>query len=545
MRARLSIKVTISFLIILLTLSTSFLIVDALTGSTVGTSTRTSAVDYPFQRKSFYANGRFWVFWYDGSNMVYSTSTDGVSWTTKTTVRACAFGSGFSVWFDGTYLHYAYAYSSSIYYRRGMPNADGSITWSADEQTVTTLYNTASLPMVSVDSDGYPWIGYREYGSDLYQRPYVIKSSRNDGVWQTASGFPFLLSSMSDGICVSIIPLTNLKMLAVYGYAGCEVYMRAWNGSGWKSEIRTSSFMSSGFYHSAVAQGDDVHIVFLKSTTYDIQYVKYTYSSNSFGTETTLVAGATRTSAPVISINTATNDLYVFAATKTTGTPSGWTANHIYYIKYTASTGQWSSWTDWIDETSEQLSSADRLSCFYRTYGNYIGLMYLTKTARPYNVKFAFLSLVAKTWHDIASWVLTLLTRKWNPISTFNLNLQSRAWLNIASYNLNMQTRTWQTVTSWTQNIITRIWHAIATWTFELAAGMVKVWHEIASWTTTILTKTWHTAASWTHNIITYGWHTAAAWTATVETAGKAFPFIILIGAIFIVAVSIYILRER
>jgi hypothetical protein len=106
------------------------------------------------------------------------------------------------------------------------------------------------------------------------------------------------------------------------------------------------------------------------------------------------VAGATSTSAPVISIDTSTNDLYVFAATKTTGTPSGWTANHIYYIKYTASTGQWGSWTDWINESSEQLTSADVLTCFYQAYGNYVGLEYETKTASPYNVKFAYLSLV-------------------------------------------------------------------------------------------------------------------------------------------------------
>jgi hypothetical protein len=134
-----------------------------------------------------------------------------------------------------------------------------------------------------------------------------------------------------------------------------------------------------------------VHLTFLNKTTYDILYVKYTYSTNSFGTETTLQAGATSTSAPVLSIDPSTNDLYVFAATKTTGTPSGWTANHIYYIKYTASSGTWGSWTDWIDETTEVLFNAGWLTCFYKAYDSKIGLVYLTKTASPWNVKFAFL----------------------------------------------------------------------------------------------------------------------------------------------------------
>jgi hypothetical protein len=105
----------------------------------------------------------------------------------------------------------------------------------------------------------------------------------------------------------------------------------------------------------------------------------------------------------VISIDSSTNDLYVFAATKTTGTPSGWTANHIYYKKYTASTGQWGSWIDWIDETTETLTAAYMLTCFYRAYNNYIGLTYMTKTTSPYNVKFAFLTVIVAVAETIVA----------------------------------------------------------------------------------------------------------------------------------------------
>jgi hypothetical protein len=363
--------------------------------SVVGTSTTNLATLYPFQRKSFYANGRFWVFYSDGTNMVYSTSTDGSTWSSATTVRAATSGGQFSVWFDGTYLHYAYAAASRIYYRRGTPNSDGTITWSADEQTVSTAYNKADYPMVSVDSNGYAWIGYADKSGITYF-PYVIKSGNNDGTWGTTpSGFPYLLGSTDSSYWkVSVIPLTSGKMLAIYAYNGVTVYAKRWDGSTWGTEVTTTSAISDGSYHSAVAQGDNVHLTFLKYSTYDIIYVKYTYASNSFGTETTLVAGATSTSAPVISIDPSTNDLYVFAATTTTGTPSGWTANHIYYKKYTASTGQWGSWTDWIDESTEVLTGSNRLACFYQAYGNYIGLLYETKTASPYNVKFAYLSFV-------------------------------------------------------------------------------------------------------------------------------------------------------
>jgi hypothetical protein len=345
--------------------------------------------------------------------MVYATSTDGSTWSAAT-VRACTSGYTFSVWFNGTYLHYAYASASSIYYRRGTPNSDGTITWSANEQTVSTTYNKAYYPMVSVDSYGYVWIGYVDCDGTNYY-PYVIKSQYNNGTFGTGTITQFSTST-SPYWRVSVVPLTDGKMLAVYAKNSATVKAKKWDGSAWGTEVATISAIYNGQYYLAVAQGDDVHLTFLKSTGYDILYVKYTYSSNSFGTQTTLQAGATTTSAPVLSIDTATNDLYVFAATKTTGTPSGWTANHIYYVKYTASSDTWGSWTDWIDESTEVLTYADRLTCFYKAYGSNIGLVYETKTASPYNVKFAYLTVgVAGQEYNFT------LTETLKPTSTLNI----------------------------------------------------------------------------------------------------------------------------
>jgi len=368
----------------------SFQVKGILTGgpSLVGTSNTGFATFYPFQRKSFYANGRFWVFYGDGANMVYRTSIDGLTWSPAIIVRASNDGRFFSVWFDGTYLHYAYALASSIYYRRGIPNSDGTITWSAAEQTVSTTYNKAYSPTVSVDSNGYVWIGYLDYDGLTNYYPYVIRSGNNDGTWGTTpSGFPYQLSTTSSNYWhASVIPLTSGKMLVVYAYGGSTVYVRSWNGSAWNTEVATTSTIEnsiSGSF-SVVAQGDDAHLVFLKNSGYDILYTKYTYASNSLEAETTLQAGAPIGTSPLISINSTTNDLYVFWA----GSP---TANHIYYKKYTASTGTWENPVDWIAET-EALTGASYLTCFYQTYGGRIGLLYVTKTA-SYNIKFVFLQL--------------------------------------------------------------------------------------------------------------------------------------------------------
>jgi len=372
--------------------------------STVGTSTDEYATSYPFQRKVFYANGRFWDFYSDGINMVYRTSTDGTSWSAATTVRADSFGQLFSIWFDGTYLHYAYFDVSAIYYRRGTPNVNGSITWSASEQTVSTTSNSAEFPFVSVDSNGYVWIGFVESN-----HPWVIKSGNNDGTWGTTpNGFPYQLSTTSGTWCVSVIPLTAGKMLAIYAHgSGYTVTAQRWDGAAWGTEVETTYTAFYGYYYSAVAQGDNVHLTFLRGTEHYIVYYKYTYTSNSFGTEVIIKTYAEAYSAPVLCRDTSTNYLYVFWATKTTGEPSGATANHIYYQKSIDGGASWSAMVDWINEATEVLTYADRLTCFYQSYGNYTGLMYMTKTSSPYNVKFAYLSANIAPTNDALTLDLT------------------------------------------------------------------------------------------------------------------------------------------
>ena len=355
--------------------------------STVATSAASLATSFPFQRKSFYANGRFWVFYSSGTNMVYCTSTDGTTWTSATTVRAASYGYRFSIWFDETYLHYAYAAGTLLYYRRGTPNSDGTITWSAVEQTVSTTYNRANFPSISVDSSGYMWIGYRDYSSiDVEYYPCVIKSGNNNGTWGTSTIYQL---SITDSVNwrASVISLTSNKMLAIYAYDGTTIKSQRWTGSAWGTERVTTSNVYIGYYFCAVAQGDDVHLVFLKSTGYNVLYCKYTYASDSWGAETTVQAGATSSSAPALSIDTNTNNLYCFWA----GYP---TANTIYCKKYV------SSWTYYGDNITEgALTGNDLLTSTYNSVGNIIGLEYMNKTSSPYQIRYAY--IVVAVQHNL------------------------------------------------------------------------------------------------------------------------------------------------
>jgi len=250
---------------------------------------------------------------------------------------------------------------------------DGTITWSATEQTVTTTYNTVGGPYISVDSNGYVWVGYQ----DAY--PYIIKSGNNNGTWgSTPAGFPYKLSVTANiGWIISIIPLTSGKMLALYAYTGIVLKAKRWDGAAWGAEKTTTAEVCDGPAYSATAQGDDVHVALLKKAVFDVVYTSFNYVANSFGVETKVQDGWGSTSIPVISID-AQNNLYVFW--KDNPTPK-----HVYYRKYSTS---WEARVDWITETDAFTGWS--FTGFYKAYSGKLGYAY-SMTAGPYTLKFDYL----------------------------------------------------------------------------------------------------------------------------------------------------------
>jgi len=360
-----------------------------------------AAVEYACQRKTFYANGRFWVFYYDGASSAgYSTSTDGFSWTpfTPFTSRACGAGWRFAVAYDGTRLHYVFSTGTNgdpLYYRCGLPNADGTITWLDNEQNITIgESDTGHLwPSIAIDSEGRPWVAYaRKNATENSRYAYVTTSTTSNGTWITRAGFPHRLSSTNyTGINVMIVPLTNQKMLAIVSCGGWQIESYLWNGSSWSEKQTTANAITSdGIIEcglSAVNQGDDVHLVFIKDSTHDLVYTKYSYASNSWGPETIVQPAVTSETSPVLSIDVITNKLYCFWA----GAP---TANCIYYKVYNGSAWNFVEGSNpWIVESSlAGYYQYDGLSGFYQSYNNLLGLAYTNGAYGIYQLKFAFLT---------------------------------------------------------------------------------------------------------------------------------------------------------
>ena len=241
-------------------------------------------------------------------------------------------------------------------------------------------------PCVTIDSDGYPWIGFGRYNGVLYYF-YVIKGDMNDGTFDFRNATSRKLKSpgWSDHKYVCPVPLTSGKMLVIYGRGATYLWSQYWDGSTWGTEVSVGVNLCSGYDFSVVAKDDTVELVYLEQTSYDVLHRRWT--ADSWSAVATIETDTYSLSYPVLAKDG--SDLYCFYATKTT--QGALTAEHIYYRKY--SEGAWGSFVDWIDESSEVLTGDDRLTCFYEAVDGKIGLEYMTKTASPYNVRFDFLTV--------------------------------------------------------------------------------------------------------------------------------------------------------
>jgi hypothetical protein len=274
----------------------------------------------PPGRRVFYTQGRIWIiFWWasgTSGNIYYTSSADGVTWATPT-------DTGFRcnrppvAYFDGTYVHIAYQRGDPGYYYlcyvRGTPNSDGTISFGSVQNAIATSSNYIPTSII-VDSSGYPWIGYRYSSDGSSWYPYVTKSSKNDGTWATASGFPSQLSTYADSYwLIELAPLTSGKIAVIYTSIARSVYLKSWTGSAWNSAVSPSSAFASSYTNpwvSAVAVGDIVYVSYPRQTANNPTLVKYTYSSNSFSSVMDIESSGTSGSTSMLCYDAALNLIY-------------------------------------------------------------------------------------------------------------------------------------------------------------------------------------------------------------------------------------------
>lgn len=347
--------------------------------ATVGTTTTSDATSYNMQRKVWYASGLYWVFYSDGTNMVYSTSSTGDfgTWSSPSTIRASVLGKYFSTWFNDTHFFYVYSgLLDGLYFRCGTLESDGAITWVQDEQTILVSL-LEGVPTIVTDSSGYPYVSYETSAG----YPYVAKSSKNDGTWTNATGFPYQLNTTSSGAWrIILVPLTQQKVYAVYGRGGGNpLNGRLWNGTDWESEdtVSTSNFNHAAFM-SGVNEGDNIHLCFLNTPhPYDLMYVHY--DGSTWASEE--VVEADITSFACLAINPSNSYIYNFEG------DGDW-----LYIRIN-NNGTWGSRVRYVYDPDQVMYS---ISCAYSVTDGKLPCIWTLETpnvVNGYSVKFDFLPL--------------------------------------------------------------------------------------------------------------------------------------------------------
>ncbi|MDH5770410.1 MAG: hypothetical protein OEZ25_03890, partial [Candidatus Bathyarchaeota archaeon] len=352
----------------------------------------TNVFGHSYQRYTFYANTRFWAFYSDNTNIIYKTSTDGSSWSSATTVRAAVMCSEFSVWFDGTYVHYTKGRKDQVsnallHYRMGVPNANGTITWNAAEQTVAPAVENRSYraPQIITDSDGYPVITYlnKTTSPDRYAQ-CVAKSSTKNGTWTNAAGFPVVVST--DEAWPFSVPLANDKLYTMWTMDEGKIRGALYNGTDWESaEDCTFNLLGEDEKGAcAVAYGDDVHLAYIgnETVTKIYRYVKRTYGSG-WGSETVVknVTGASGDQRSIsLTVDPSNGDLWMWFNT---------TDNKIAYRKYVASTSSWD--TNDTYPFGDSFTSPYYITASYQVYNNTIPTYWQEGTTTPYDLVFDYL----------------------------------------------------------------------------------------------------------------------------------------------------------
>lgn len=366
----------------------------------VNTSNSGSPLQYPLQHKSFYSASRHWIVFYNSTGFAYTSSIDGFTFDPISLFRSGSANGGrnLALYFNETHIAYAYDIDSSIVYRLGQPLENGSIEWLDSEKTAITISETTGngafeIPNIGMDSSNNPYIivVQNDFGIDEYI--IVSKSSTINGTWTTASSFPIILSTLptpsdTSDTLVSIIPLTNNKMAALWNIINLNLTLNIWNGTDWSGEKNATWKMgNSGF--SAVSVKDDIFVAVSNvSVTLDISFGNY---SNASGTWTAGgVLNGTVTSSktsPSITYDSLFDKFYVF-----------WMHPFNWQYIIIERNGSFGTAVSIINETGASAGSresqVDSYSRKWNGSSTYtIGAFHYNETTSPFKIKFDYLNI--------------------------------------------------------------------------------------------------------------------------------------------------------
>ncbi len=265
--------------------------------STVSSTSSSYPITDGYEGHVCYAQGRYWVFYYNGVSEAYRTSTDyGNSWSAEVTIAVTNAGP-FAVSFACSGNTVAYVSgdgavsttSKNWYYRFGTLLSGGTISWNMTSQVSRTSTYTAPVNVqVVFDSSKNLWFSLNTFDPVIlfgepqdYGTPYVE-------VWKGTACGPsgctitnkLNLINAWPGV---LVPLNMDKLVLLYQLTGCGTYVKFWSGSSWTTGGATGTSCSSHYDLESsgyTSLNDVVEMGFNDPTAHTQGFISVPYSTS-------------------------------------------------------------------------------------------------------------------------------------------------------------------------------------------------------------------------------------------------------------------------
>ena len=129
----------------------------------------------------------------------------------------------------------------------------------------------------------------------------------------------------------------------------------------------------------------------------------------------------------------------------------------------------------------------------------------------------------------------------WLPVKIVYTLPSGKQWNTVAFWQFDMAARSWSQVSLWNFSVITKGWRQVSAWMFDLAS---RSWKAVSVWIGDLACRAWNTVAEWVSSFVGKAWHCVDYWFGELGVE-KPFPFVVLVGAVFVVGVGAFIMFRR
>lgn len=367
----------------------------------VTTSNVNYATGYSTQRKLVYYAGKYYVFFYSGSNILMKSSVDQVHWsTTFVEGGGTAFGGPIGYNFDiyqlGNILSLVWLYYNStaggdgttaLYFKEG-EIFSGDIYWFTTVKVASWSQPYSWPPSTTIGSDGTFWVAGIWYDSSMNYNIWIYKST--DGSTFSLSTNYLTSSPGSRDDALQLVPLTVGRIMSLTShYYDSTIRWTIWNplapnGGSWSSiQSLNTNFPANtakwNLMSTTTTPDGIVHLLFEQyTTTYQVVESYYNSTSSQWTVGPSIYSCTSQCLYPTLSSDSLGN-LYAFWMTLSSGVPT--------YLLYSSKLyGQSWSTTSQPFGSGTNIQNAMYLSSIHSSSREIILAWTLNSTSSPYKI---------------------------------------------------------------------------------------------------------------------------------------------------------------